>query len=66
MSEVGDAAIVEYMVKAYMGRKVGQKNIHVYLAHDGYWIDVHISKVLYQPQDQPSLDAIVKSVQIVN
>jgi len=64
MSEAGDIAIVEYFVPEWMGMKVQQKNMNVYLAQDGYWIDIHISKPLFKPQDEKLFQDIVKGIRI--
>jgi len=64
MSETGGIAIVEYFVPEWMGMKVQQKNMNVYLAQDDYWIDIHISKPLFKPQDQKLFQDIVKGIRI--
>ena len=64
MSDTGDKAILEYTVLEAMGVKVQQKNMNVYLAQDGYWMDVHISKALFKPGDEKLFQDIVKGIRI--
>ena len=60
--ERGEMAIVEYVLPEFQGIKVDQRNVNAYLAHDGIWIDVHLSKVGFTSSDQKSFDAILDSV----
>lgn len=62
MSEAGQIALVEYTVKELEGIQVNDKNLNAYLAKDGYWVDVHISKADFKPEDEALLQAIVKSI----
>lgn len=62
MSESSSAALVEYIVKEHLGIRVNQKNINAYLSQNGYWVDVHISKVDFKPEDEAMLQSIVKSI----
>ena len=62
--EVNDKAVNEYMIEEYKGKKIDQKNINVYLVHDDYWIDIHISKVLFTSDDEEIINDLVKSIRI--
>ena len=53
----GEYATVEYMVP-----DVHQKNMNVYIAHDGVWLDIHLSKIGFTDDDQARFDEIVKSI----
>ena len=63
-SERGGAAILEYIVKEASRKKIDWKNMNLYLSHDGYWVDVHLSKILFRSTDQGSFDEILNSVKI--
>lgn len=63
-SERGDAAILEYQVAEYRGERIDQKSMNSYRVKDGVWIDVHVSKEGYRPEDQTLLDAVIDSVRI--
>jgi hypothetical protein len=65
-SESGDKALVEYTVPEVGGKKVNQKNLHLYFVHEGVWVDAHVSKVDYTEKDRPAFDAIVKGAKIVD
>ncbi len=60
-SERNGAAVLEYIVK-----RVSWKNMNVYLSHDGYWVDLHLSKIQFRPADQEYFEAIMNSVRIVS
>ncbi len=64
MSESGEIAIVEYLVKEYKGQKLNQKNLNAYLAESDYWIDIHLSKTYYKPDDQQLFEALLSGVRI--
>ena len=55
---------VEYTIKEFQGRKVNQKNINAFLAKDGYWIHIHISKGDFKLEDDASLRTILKEIRI--
>lgn len=60
-SERNGAAVLEYIVK-----EVSWKNMNVYLSHDGYWVDLHLSKIQFRSADQEYFEAILNSVSIVS
>ncbi len=55
-------AVVESMVKDFQGTPVMQKNINAYLFRDGVCIDVQVSKVFYEPDEEALLTAILDTV----
>jgi hypothetical protein len=57
LGKAGDYATAEYLVP-----DLQQKNMNVYIAHEGTWIDVHLSKADFTVADQPALDELVKSI----
>jgi tetratricopeptide (TPR) repeat protein len=64
LSEKGEIALVEYIVKEHQGQTVNFKNVNAYLSYKGYWIDVHISQVNYKEADKKLFNAIVNSLKI--
>jgi hypothetical protein len=62
LAKAGDYATVEYIVPSLEGVPLNQKNMNIYVAHAGVWIDVHLSKVQYTEKDQPLFDEIVKGL----
>ena len=46
--------------KGFRGKDVS--GIDFVFVIDGFWVDLHISKVLYTPRDHDAFDQVVKSV----
>jgi tetratricopeptide (TPR) repeat protein len=61
-SEIGDISIFEYLLPSFRGQSLRQQNMYAEFVQDGFWIDLHISKVLYTPQDRGLFEALVRSV----
>jgi len=55
-------SIVEFTVPEFKGIKVNQFNMSGHHVRDGYWVDMHISKVLYQPKDRDVFIDFIKSI----
>jgi hypothetical protein len=64
MTEQGDIAMVWWDVEAFDGREVHQRHLNAYLARDGACADVHVSKALFQPQDQAAFDAVIAGLSL--
>ena len=64
MSEFGDIAILEYIIKEYQGVNINQKHLNAYLAKDNCWIDVHLSKTDFKLQDQVLFETVLKNIKI--
>src|SRR5262245_8012067 len=62
MSEIGEISILELLVPESQGRPIRQQNMYAEFVVEGYWVDLHISKVLYQDQDWGLFERMVKSV----
>lgn len=58
----GDMAILEFVVPEVEGVPIKQKSLNAFLVKDGAWIDVHLSKVNFQPEDQALFERILDSV----
>lgn len=61
--ERGDRAILEYRIPI-PERGWSQTHRNVYLVHDGYWVDVHMSLMNPGPEAAAQLDAITDSIRI--
>jgi len=59
---VGSMAAVHWLVREYRGLPLMQKNVNAYLYRDGVCIDVHLSKVQYEPKDEALFTAVLASV----
>jgi hypothetical protein len=59
-------AIFEYTMAEVGGLPLNQKHLNAYIARDGIWIDIHLSKVRWQETDMPAFEAILNSVRFDN
>ncbi len=64
-SQIGDISVLELMIPSYQGMNIRQQNVYAEFVVDGFWVDMHISKVLYQPEEHQLFDRIIKSVKFV-
>jgi hypothetical protein len=61
-SEIGDVSFVEFMVPFFQGQPLKQQNMYAEFVVDGFWVDMHISKALYKPEEHQLFERLVKSV----
>jgi hypothetical protein len=66
LSQIGDISCLELMVPEWEGRKLRQQNLYAEFVLDNYWVDLHISKVLYKPEEHKLFEDIVKSVKFAS
>ena len=59
------APVVQYVIKEHEGRKIEQGNLNAYYSKDGYWVDVHLSKVKFSEADLPLFNEVLDSVKFV-
>jgi tetratricopeptide (TPR) repeat protein len=62
LSEIGEISILELLVPELQGRPIRQQNMYAQFVVEGYWVDLHLSKMLYQDQDRGLFERMVKSV----
>ena len=62
LSEIGDVSILELLVTEFQGQAIRQQNMYAEFVLDGYWVDVHCSKMPYRDQDRGLFERMVKSV----
>ena len=55
LGEHGRMAWVEFLVPMTEGAPAEQKQVHAYLAHDGVWIDIHLTTGIYEPEVELAL-----------
>ena len=41
------------------------RNLNYLLSHDGYWAEIQISKLRYQPSDENLFDEILANIKIL-
>jgi hypothetical protein len=61
-AEIGDVSYFEFFIATYQGVPIKQQNMYAEFVKDGYWVDLHISKILYEPQDHEMFERLVKSI----
>ena len=66
MYQSGEANLLEYTIDEFQGMKVRQKNLFACMGREDVYIDVHISKTLYQPDDEAVLQSLFQSVHFVD
>jgi hypothetical protein len=63
--EIGNVAILEYMIDSFKGQNVHQKNVFAYIVSGDQWFDLHISKVLYDPGDEKFMKSMLDSIKLI-
>ncbi|HEX8129595.1 MAG TPA: hypothetical protein VF527_10885 [Pyrinomonadaceae bacterium] len=61
-SEIGGVSYFEFFMPTLQGRPIKQQNLYAQFVQDAFWVDMHISKVLYQPEEHVLFERIIKSV----
>lgn len=62
LSEIGDISVFEFLLPSLQGRPIQQQNMYAQFVVDGFWVDLHLSKVLYTPDDHKLFEDIVKAI----
>jgi hypothetical protein len=62
MSEIGEVSTFEFMVPTFRGQPVQQQNLYAQFVENGFWVDLHLSKILYTPKDRELFVALIKSI----
>lgn len=61
LSQIGEISTLEFLIPEYQGKPIRQQNIYAEFVVEGYWVDLHLSKVLYQDRDHSLFERMVKS-----
>jgi hypothetical protein len=61
-SQIGDVSIFEFLIPSYQGMPIRQQNMYAQFVVNGFWVDMHISKVLYEPSERRLFERIIKAV----
>ena len=62
LSEIGDVSFFEFFMPSYRGAPLQEQHMYAQFVVDEFWIDLHVSKVLYQPQEHKIFEEVIKSV----
>jgi tetratricopeptide (TPR) repeat protein len=60
--DLGEMAIVEYVVPTFQGWETNQKNLFAYLTRGVYWSYIHLSKMKFVPGEEGLFKQILGSV----
>jgi len=61
-AEIGDVSYFEFLIPSVRGMPLKQQHMYAEFVKDGFWVDLHISKVLYKPEEHQLFERIIKSV----
>lgn len=61
-SQIGDVSYFEFFMPKFRGQPFQQQNMYAEFVVDGFWVDFHISKVLYKPAEHELFEQLVKAV----
>ena len=61
-SEIGDVSYFEFFMPSFRGAPIKQQHMYAEFVKDGFWVDMHISKVLYKPEEHELFERVIKSV----
>ena len=61
-SQIGDVSYFEFLIPSFMGQPVHQQNMYAEFVVDGFWVDLHISKVPYKPEEHELFEQLVKAI----
>ena len=61
-SEIEGVSYFEFFMPSFQGVSLKQQNMYAEFVRDGFWVDLHISKVLYKPEDHKLFEAVIRSI----
>jgi hypothetical protein len=61
-SQIGDVSYFEFFMPSFRGQPLRQQNMYAEFVVDGFWVDFHISKVLYKPEEHELFEQLVKAI----
>lgn len=65
-SKIGDVSYFEFFRPTVQNRPLQVQDMYAEFVKDGYWVDLHISKVLFKKEDRLLLENLVKSVKFIS
>jgi hypothetical protein len=61
-SQLGEISYFEFLIPSVRGQPIRQQNMYAEFVVDGFWVDLHISKVLYKPEEHALFEQLVKAI----
>jgi hypothetical protein len=65
LGEIGDVSYFEFYRPMVQNRPVRVFDLYAEFVKDGYWADLHISKLLYDEFDHDAFEDLVRSVEFI-
>lgn len=62
MGEIGEVSLFEFLMPSYRGLPIRQQHMYAQFVVDAFWVDMHISKTQFEPQQRKLFEEIIKSV----
>jgi len=62
LTEIDEVSIFEFLLPSFRGQPVQQQNLYAEFVVDRFWVDFHISKVAYKPQDHELFVRLIKAI----
>lgn len=59
--EIGNVSFFEFLMPSSHGQSIQQQHMYAEFVENGYWVDLHISKVLYKKEEHALFEDLVKS-----
>ncbi len=63
--KIGDFSYFEFYRPEVKGRPLKMLDMYAQYVSDGYWIDLHISKVLYKKEDHALFEKVINSISFI-
>jgi hypothetical protein len=60
--QIGDVSVFAYLLPKFKGLEVDQYNVYAEFVVDGWWVDMHASKVAYKQADHGLIEDVVRAV----
>ena len=64
LSQVGQLDVLEYMIPEIEGTPINRKNLFACEFHDGAYVDLHVSKIKFEPADEELFSQVLHSMRI--
>ena len=61
-SQIGEVSYFEFLIPSFRGQPVQQQNMYAEFVVDSFWVDLHISKILYKREDHELFEQLVKAI----
>lgn len=64
-SKIGDVSYFEFFRPTVQGQSLQMQDMYAEFVEDGYWVDLHLSKVQYKKEDHLLFENFIKSIKFL-